>query len=182
MPHYDFNLPKELDINIPYGDWIVRTDSPRNEQLRSMEEIIYAETNKAIRFEKRTAEQEVVVVRGRYEFKPHPSGAYPDYIPVTDESKFSKAAKVETADSLPEFLRYLESSREIRFLDETEPVENVTIRYRSGGSKIGWTKDKEWRNKCLKALLDNLAKTTSLQFTVERRPAEIWFVTEAKEN
>ncbi|MEJ2704519.1 MAG: M56 family metallopeptidase, partial [Sedimentisphaerales bacterium] len=62
MPHYDFNLPKELNIEMPCGDWIVRADSPRNEQLRSLEEIIYAETNRAISFEKRTLEGEVIVV------------------------------------------------------------------------------------------------------------------------
>ena len=182
MQHYDFNIPKELDIEMPYGDWIVRADSPRNEQLRSLEEIIYSETNRAIRFEKRMAEQEVIVVRGRYEFKPHPSGDYPDYVPITSRGKFSKAAKVKTANSLPEFLRYLESSFEIKVVDETEPIEKTTIRYRRSGGTLGWMKNPEQRRKELNALLENLAKTTSLQFEVERRPAQIWFVTETKGN
>jgi beta-lactamase regulating signal transducer with metallopeptidase domain len=182
MPNYDFNLPEELNIEMPYGDWIVRADSPRNEQLRCLEEIISAETNRAIRFEKRIAEQEVIVVRGRYKFKPHPSGKYPDYIPVTSQDEITKSAEIQTADSLAEFLRSLERLHEIIIVDKTEPVENVTIRYKSGGSKLGWIKYPEERRWKLNILLDNLAKTTSLQFTVESRPEQIWFVTEETKN
>ena len=181
MPHYDFNLPEELNIEMPYGDWIVRADSPRDEQFRYLEEIIYAETKRAIRFEKRMAEQEVIVASGRYEFKPHPSGDYPDYVPVTSRDKFSEAAEVKTADSLPEFLRYLESSLQIKVADETEPMEKTKIRYRRSGGFLGWMQDSEQRHKELDILLDNLTKTTSLQFKVESRPAEIWFVTEETE-
>ena len=182
MPHYDFNLPEELNIEMPYGDWIVRADSPRDEQFRCLEEIIYAETKRAIRFEKRMAEQEVIVASGRYEFKPHPSGDYPDYVPVTSRDKFSEAAEVKTADSLPEFLRYLESSLQIKVADETEPMEKTTIRYRRSGGFLGWMQDSEQRHKELDILLDNLTKTTSLQFKVERRPVQIWFVTEKTGN
>ena len=180
MPHYDFNLPKELNIEMPYGDWIVRDDLTRNEQLRSLEEIIYAETNRAIRFEKRLTEREVIVVRGRYKFKPHPSGNHPDYIPVTSDGKVNRTER--TVDSLAEFLRSLERLHEIIIVDETEPAENAKILYKSRGSKIGWLINPEQRREELDALLDNLAKTMSLQFKVERRPAHVWFVTETKEN
>jgi len=73
MQQYDFDLPKELNIEMSYGDWIVRADSPRNEQLLCLQEIIYAETNRTIRFEERTIEREVIIVSGRYEFKSHAS-------------------------------------------------------------------------------------------------------------
>jgi beta-lactamase regulating signal transducer with metallopeptidase domain len=182
MPHYDFNLPEELNIEMPYGDWIVRADSPREEQFRCLEEIIYAETNRAIRFEKRIAEREVIVANGRYEFKPHPSGKYADYIPVMSEDEITKSAKIETADSLPEFLSHLESSLQIKVADETEPMEKTTIRYRQSGGLLGWIKYPEERRWKLNILLDNLAKTTSLQFKVERRPAEMWVVTEETKN
>ncbi len=182
MLHYNFNLPEELNIEIPYGDWIVRAGSPREEQFRCLEEIIYAETNRAIRFEKRIAEREVIVASGRYEFKPHPSGKYPDYIPVTSEDEITKSAKIETADSLPEFLSHLESSLQIKVADETEPMEKTTIRYRQSGGLLGWIKYPEERRWKLNILLDNLAKTTSLQFKVESRPAEMWVVTEETDN
>jgi len=181
MPHYDFNLPEELNIEMPYGDWIVRADSPRNEQLRSLEEIIYAETKRVIRFEQRTLERDVIVASGRYEFKPHPSGNHPDYIPVTSEDEITKSAEIQTANSLPEFLRYLESSLQIKVADETEPMEKTTIRYKRSGGLLGWMKYPEQRREELNILLDNLTKTTSLQFTVERRGAQIWLVTEAEQ-
>jgi hypothetical protein len=179
MLYYDFNLPKELNIEMPYGDWIVRADSPRDELLRCLEDIIYAETNRPIHFEKRMTKQEVIVVEGHYKFKPHPSGNHPDYIPVTSDNKVNRSER--TADSLSEFFQSLESMHEIIIVDETEPVENATIRYKSRGPKLGWMKDPEQRRKELEALLDNLAKTTSLQFKVEHRPAQIWFVTEKTE-
>ncbi len=171
MPHYDFNLPKELNIEMPYGDWIVRADSPRNEQLRSLEEIIYAETNRAIRFEERTIEREVIVASGRYEFKPHPSGNYPNYIPLWDGRLQTSEY---TVDSLEGLFANIEREIKMKIVDETEPAENATIRFQ-------WVKrDPEPTGDKLSVLLDDLAKTTSLQFKVERRPGEIWVVTEAK--
>jgi hypothetical protein len=144
-----------------------------------VEEILHAELNRAIHFERRTVEREVIVASGRYEFRPHPSGDHPDYVPVTSEAKITKSARIETADSLPEFLRYLERTLEIKVVDETEPMENTTIRYGRSGGALGWMVDPEQRRESLGALLDNLAKTTSLQFKVERRPAQMWVVTEA---
>ena len=55
-------------------------------------------------------------------------------------------------------------------------METATIRYK-------WVKrDPEPTGDKISALLDYLSETTSLQFKVERRPAEIWFVTEEKDN
>jgi hypothetical protein len=171
MPHYDFNLPKELNIEMPYGDWIVRADSPRNEQLRSLEKIIYAETNRAIRFEERTIEREVIVASGRYEFKPHPSGNYPNYIPLWDGRLQTSEY---TVDSLEGLFANIEREIKMKIVDETEPAENARIRFQ-------WVKrDPEPTGDKLSILLNDLTKTTSLEFKVERRPGEIWVVTEAK--
>jgi hypothetical protein len=173
MKHYDFNLPKELNIEIPCGDWIVRADSPRNKQLSALEDIIYAETKRAIRFEQRTIEREVIVATGRYEFKPHPSGNYPNYIPLWD-------GRLQTAEytvnSLEDLFANIEWELKMKIVNETESVENATIRFK-------WIKlDPEPTGDKLNVLFDFLAKTTSLQFKVESRPAEIWFVTEKTEN
>ena len=156
---------------MPHGDWIVRDDSPRNEQLRSLEEIIYAETNRAIRFEERTIEREVIVASGRYEFEPHPSGNYPNYIPLWNGRLHSSE---RTVDSLAMLFGDIEREIKMKIVDETEPVEIATIRYK-------WVKpDPEPTGDKISALLDYLSETTSLQFKVERRPAQIWFVTEKK--
>ncbi|MGB2864762.1 MAG: hypothetical protein WBC05_15655, partial [Sedimentisphaerales bacterium] len=172
IPEYDFNLPKELKVDLP-GDWIVRTGLPVAQQLKALEEIIYAETNRAIRFEERTIEREVIVASGRYEFKPHPSGNYPNYIPLWD-GRLQTAEY--TVDSLEGLFANIEREIKMKIVDETEPAEIATIRYK-------WVKrDPEPAGDKLSVLLDDLAKTTSLQFKVERRPAQIWFVTEIKAN
>jgi len=172
IPEYDFNLPKELKVDL-LGDWIVRAGLPIAQQLKALEEIIYAETNRAIRFEKRTIEREVIVAKGRYEFKPHPSGNYPNYIPLWDGRLQSSEY---TVDSLERLFGDIEFQIKMEIVDETEPAEIATIRFK-------WVKrDPEPTGDKLSALLDDLAKTTSLQFKIERRPAQIWFVTEIKEN
>jgi hypothetical protein len=51
VSEYEYNIPKDLNINLP-GDWIVQTDATKDEQLRALEQIIYAETNRVVRFEK----------------------------------------------------------------------------------------------------------------------------------
>jgi beta-lactamase regulating signal transducer with metallopeptidase domain len=173
IPYYDFNLPKELNIEMPYGDWIVRADSSKNEQLRCLEEIIYAETKRAIRFEQRTVEQDVIIARGRYEFKPHPSGNYPNYIPLWDGRLQTSEYAV---DSLKGLFDNIEWELKMKIVDKTEPVENTTIRFR-------WiNRDPEPTGDKLSVLLDDLTKTTSLQFKVERRSRQIWFVTEETKN
>jgi beta-lactamase regulating signal transducer with metallopeptidase domain len=171
IPAYEFSLPEELNVHVPYGDWIVRYKLPMAEQLRALEEILQAELKRSIPFEKRTVEQDVIVASGRYKFKPHPSGNYPDYIPLWD-GRYETA--VYTASSLKELFDGLEWELKMKIVDETEPVENAKIWYR-------WIKlDPEPTEDKLNVLLDYLTKTTSLRFKVERRPRQIWFATEEK--
>jgi hypothetical protein len=87
---------------------------------------------------------------------------------------------VRSVKTLTKLFNYLEWRIKIKFVDETEPSEYGAICYRESNN-LGWIpNDPELRSERLNALLDNLAKTTSLRFTVEKRPAEIWFITETK--
>jgi len=180
IPEYDYNLPKELKVNLR-GDWIVRTGLPLADQLKALEEIIYAELHRSIRFEKRTAEREVIVATGRYKFKPHPSGKWPNHIHLTWDGTLNNPER--TVDSLAKLFRKLERDIKMKIVDETEPTEITTIRYKES-QNLGWIGNVEdvKKREALDTLLDNLAKTTSLQLKVERQPAEIWFVTETKGN
>ena len=179
IPEYDCNIPKNLKINLP-GDWIVRADSTKEEQLKALEEIIYAETNRVIRFEKRKVELEVVVAKGKFEFKPPSTVPDSRYVNLTWDGTLSNP--VRSYKSLEELFNYLEWRIKIKFVDETEPSEYGAICYRESNN-LGWIpNDPELRNERLSAFLDNLSKTTSLKFTVEKQPAEIWFVTETKGN
>ena len=180
MPYYDFNLPKELDIKISYGDWIVRTKSSLADQLKALEEIVYAETNRAIRFEKRKVEREVIVAKGSYEFRPHPNGISPNHIHVTWDGSLGGIPHEKTVNSLAEFFRYVERDIKMKIVDETEPMEKTTIQFKTS-KNLAWMGDfDDVKNKSLDGFLFNLSLTTSLRFTVENRPAEVWFVTETK--
>ena len=179
IPEYDYNLPKELKVNLR-GDWIVRTGLPLANQLKALEEIIFAELHRSIRFEKRKVEREVIVATGRYEFKPHPSGKWPNHIHLTWDGTLNNPER--TVDSLAKLFRNLERDIKMKIVDETEPTEITTIRYKESQNLGQIPHEPELRSERLSALLDNLAKTTSLQITVERQPAEIWFVTETKGN
>lgn len=177
IPSYDFIVPKELKIYLSKGDWIVRADSTKKEQLKALEDIIYAETNRKIRFVKRKIERDVIVSKGRYGFKPH--SIWPDHYHVHltwDDNLSGGRGRI---DSLKELFRYLEFRIKMKIVDETEPMKNTPIRYKQS-SEIDRISNFEGirKREALNTLLDNITKTTSLQFTVEKRPAEIWFVKE----
>ncbi|MHC4169738.1 MAG: hypothetical protein ACYSWQ_22555, partial [Planctomycetota bacterium] len=112
-------------------------------------------------FEKRAVERDVIIARGRYEFKPHPSGNYPDCIHLTFDGVLDRGGG--SSGSLAQLFSHIEFETRVEIVDETEPME----------------KTPELRGERLRALADNLARTTSLQIEVERRPAEMWFATEA---
>ncbi len=176
MLQSDYNIPKELNIHVPYGDWIVRDGSTRAEQIKALEQIIYAETNRAIQFEKRKVEHKVIVAKGRYKFKPHPNGLFPNHIHVTWDGTLGNWEG--TANSLSEFFWYLERDIKMKIVDETEPMENTTIRYKTSKNLAWLGNSDDVKKKFLRGFLFNLSLTTSLRFTVEDRPAEIWIVTE----
>jgi beta-lactamase regulating signal transducer with metallopeptidase domain len=179
MPEYDFHIPRGLNLRLPHGDWIVRAELPMAEQLTALEDILRAELVRSIRFEKRTVERDVIIAKGRYEFKSHPNGEEPNHVHITWDGTLTGGGGARSSPA--ELFRLLEEQIEVKIVDETEPIEDTTIRYRMGHlSRID--RDPELRGERLRALLDNLAKTTSLEFKVEHRPADIWFVTEAKAN
>lgn len=177
VPAYDLVIPDEISgIDVPQGDWVFRVRAPVEDKLRAMEQIVQWETGRVIRFEKRQTDRNVIVARGRYAFRSHPDGEYPDHVHVTWDGTLNGGGR--TVDSLTELFKDIEDEIEIKIVDHTQPTEASGIQYRQSG-KIRWIAHQpERRSERLPALLENLAKTTSLEFSVETRPAEVWFVTE----
>jgi hypothetical protein len=182
IPEYDYNLPKDLKIKLA-GDWIIRTNSSKDEQLKALEEIIYAETKRIIRFEKRTVERDVIVATGRFDFKPLKSEKTDWlYLCLNENDRLVGNIVTHQPVSINELLPLISNTSgiDIKIDDRTEKVEVPKIKCRcSADLALNMSKERE---KNLPILLDNLAKQTGLQFTVEKRPADIWFVTETKEN
>lgn len=177
IQYHDFDLPQDLSMRMPHGDWIVRHDLPMAEQLTALGDILHAERGRSIRFEKRIVERDVIIAKGRYEFKPHPNGNYPEHVHLTWDGAVERGSG--GVNSLAQLFGRLEWETEVEIVDDTEPMENTSIQYKMGDIRQ-ISRDPELRGERLRALADNLAKTTSLQFKVERRPAEMWFVTEAR--
>ena len=179
IPKHDFSLPKELDICLPGGgDWVVRENAPLEDQMAALEEIILAETNRSIHFQKRRTQREVVVARGRYRLTSHPNGKQPNHVHLSWDGTVDEHHK--QADSLQEIFEWLERDIAMKIVDETDPAPATVIPY-VATNDLAWIGDlPDVKREHLDDLLDNLAKTTNLTFTVETRPAEIWFVTEEK--
>lgn len=183
IPIYDFNLPEKLNLRLDASDWIVRRGLPLEKQLRALEEIIYAELHRSIRFEKRTAEREVIVAKGRFEFKPLRSED-PNwlYLFLDENDRLGGPIVSLQPDSVSELLLRIANARGVgtAIEDKTEPCEIPKIRCRCSTSLIIDMSKARERN--LPILFDNLAKQTGLRFKVERQSADIWFVTETKGN
>jgi len=177
IPVYDFKLPKELNVRLPHGDWIVREESSLQEQLRALEEIIYSQLHRPIRFEKRTAERDTIVATGRYAFTPL-SDEHAEQLQIFGDRGFSPNVHEGEADSLSELFLFIAHRMNIPFKDRTEPTEIDKIRYRYDYGLFNRSRTEKY----LPMILDAIAKQTGLQFKLERQPADIWFVTETKGN
>ena len=88
-----------------------------------------------------------------------------------------------TAKSVAEFLTAIWNRVGVPIVDETQLSEATEIIYDHHRSAyLGEVKDKLEKTKKLEMLLENLTKQTELQFRIENRLVEIWFVTEKKDN
>jgi len=178
VPPRDVNIPGDLKVRLPPGDWVVRAEATVEERLRALEEIIYAETHRTIRFERHAVKRDTIVVTGRYRFTPL-SDKDPNRLYLIGY-RTPSLHKGELG-TLPRLLRRLADGLNIDFEDRTERVqiERIPYMFDSGlihpGPRTTPIEDKE---KELPALLDNLARQTGLQFKVEKQPAEVWIVTE----
>ncbi|UCD48686.1 MAG: hypothetical protein JSW27_14270, partial [Phycisphaerales bacterium] len=181
IPSYEFELPEELaHTHVARGDWIVRKDATTEEKILALEEIIHAELQRPIHFEKRQVKRDTIVVTGRYAFAPLP-GADPNrlYVMVDEIERLGN----DEAESLPRLLTWLANGIKIAVDDQTEPTENRKILFSHDLDLLNppLVVNPIDREKTLPLLLDNLARQTGLTFKVEKRPADVWFITEEKE-
>jgi hypothetical protein len=177
IPQYDMRLPDGRHIDLPDGDWVVRGKSTATGKLKAIEAILTPELCGTIHFEKRTVNRDAIVVTGRYALTPLP-GKDPNrlHIFVHNNSRMGNGK----ANSLGEFLLQLGDAMCIPFDDRTEPGQTGEILFSYEMTMVDFVSRDKVMNKetDLPILLGNLAKQTGLQFKVEKRPAEVWFVVE----
>ncbi len=183
MNQNSYEGPDELlEIDVP-GDWIVRKDASEEQKLKALEEILENEIGRKIRFEKREVKRQAIIATGSFEYH---------RLPVTQDDRwilmFSGDLVDEdgggggTADSVREFLEAIGNRVNMPVIDQTEPSGQVIIPYRHYDSAyLSRIDDPAEKSEKLIQLLDNISRQTNLRFIVERRPVEMWFVTEENE-
>src|SRR5436305_7881572 len=65
-PHESDGPAELLNLEVP-GDWVYRDGTPKSSVLKALAAILRDELKQAVRFEPREAEQDVLVVRGRWQ-------------------------------------------------------------------------------------------------------------------
>jgi beta-lactamase regulating signal transducer with metallopeptidase domain len=178
IPRHDYRIPKELRwMRLPEGDWVVRATATPEERLCALREILHSETGRSIRFTKKTVERDTIVVTGRYAFTPLP-GKDPERLSLFVYDRGYLYPYSHAADSLAEFWRFISARIGMPIEDSSEPVETGKILFQDDGV-LHPSPVEPLESRHLRYLLDNLARQTNLQFTIQKRPTEIWFVTEA---
>ncbi|MHB9071322.1 MAG: hypothetical protein ACYC54_13270 [Sedimentisphaerales bacterium] len=174
------DVPEELmRIEVP-GDWIVRKNSTVEQKLKALEKILSEEIGKDIRFEKRKVVRDAVVAVGKFKFHP-PSETY-EHESVhlySDKLDADESSGGGTADSVSDFLNKLANIINMPVIDETRNSKEIEIPYRHHSSSyLRREKYDAEKKRKLDMLLANIKKQTELQFRIEKRPVEIWFVTD----
>ena len=184
LKSFEYDGPEELlSIELP-GDWIIRDEVSQKIKLKALEQLIAEEFGRTIQFEKRTVERQVIVATGSFKFHP-PSETY-EHKSVhlyTDELDPDEGSGGGTADSINDFILRLGSLVDMPVVDHTESSKKIKVPYRHHRtSYLRRIKDKAEKASKLEMLLANLTKQTELQFRIEKRPVEVWFVTEKQKD
>lgn len=177
----DFEGPKDLlELGVP-GDWIVRKDASQEDTLQALEEILAGDFGRQIRFVRRQVDREVIVARGQFHFNP-PTGTYDDSrVHIYADILLDQGTGMGSGDASG-FLRMVGDWLNFRVVDETRKEGDE-----DSNARIPWAlhRDSHYtemrdgdRMAKVKKVLANLARQTSLTFTIERRPVGIWFVVE----
>ncbi len=184
LQSYEYEGPEELlSLKLP-GDWIVRTNTTIEERMAALEQLLAEEIDRKISFEKRMVERKVIVASGEFEFHPL-SGTHKDtWLHIySDELDPDERAGGGTAQTITDLLTTLGNQVGIPVIDETNANKEISMPFgHHRSSYLRKVKDEAEKRRKLEMLLENLTKQTELQFAIEHRPVEVWFVTEQKED
>jgi beta-lactamase regulating signal transducer with metallopeptidase domain len=182
MNQNSYEGPEELlETDVP-GDWIVLKDASEEQRLKALEEILAKEIGRDIRFEKRAVEHQAIIATGNFKYHRLPVVQDDRCIHIYSDDftpDGGGGGGSGTVDSVSEFLQAIGDRVVMPVIDQTESTEEIRIPYRHHRSSyLSRIEDPMEKAEKLQLLLDNISHQTNLQFTVGRRPVEIWFVTE----
>jgi hypothetical protein len=176
----EYDIPESvLNVSVT-GDWILRKAAPADRLLSAFEKILRRRTGRAIHFVKTEHEREVIVARGKFEFKPL-SGTYDDsWIHVfSDTLDADERGGGSSNRSVDRFIRQRLAThldrQVVNLAGGCDAVHNFGTHMSSYLKKIP---DGPERDAKLTQLLENLSRQTSLTFTKERRAVDVWHIEE----
>lgn len=179
----EFEGPVDLlELNMP-GDWILRKDTSQEDKLHALENILKEDFGRHIRFIRRRVDREVIVARGQFHFNPL-TGTYDDSrVHIYADILIDKGAGGGRGN-VSKFLRTVGSRLNVCVVDErreegNEDDDEARVHYWAfhRDSHHEEITDEDRMAKVNKVLA-NLARQTSLTFTIERRSVDIWFIVE----
>ncbi len=176
----EYDIPPEILGADMSGDWIVRKDTPQEELLQALKQIVKDETAREIEFVKKKVETEVIIARGKYDFKPLPNVKEENYVLIcTDKMHAYIEGPGGGSGTVSKFLRWVGNRVQMPVIDETES-EDIKIYWRNHDSSDlrRLRHNDELYNEKLKMLLNNLSRQTGLTFERTTAPVEKWFIAE----
>ena len=174
----DVEGPKELLETEVSGDFLVREEAPKAEVVAALERILWLECELKIKLTLREVERDVVVVRGKYKFKPRVEGhdAIDLYGATVDEGG-SGGGTGDFAMFLDWAGRFIEPSR--RFVNEAEAAPKGEISWHLN-ARGAFTDDERRADHDPKLVLKHLEEQTGLTFNTETRKIRVLFVEAVK--
>ncbi|OHB66270.1 MAG: hypothetical protein A2Y76_10710 [Planctomycetes bacterium RBG_13_60_9] len=188
LERYERSGPADLVELRLGGDWIVRTNTSIEQRLSALEEILERELGRRIRFQRRSVEREVIVVRGQYERRPLAGHANTEPVYLFAEATPDQSG-LRRRESITQMFQKVASRFNRPIILETQGLDEVFVEYQTCLSYDTWVARKLdpkdpfpiHGGEALDPVLANLTKQTSLKFARETRPFNTWFITEIKE-
>jgi beta-lactamase regulating signal transducer with metallopeptidase domain/thiol-disulfide isomerase/thioredoxin len=170
-----FDCPVELGRQKIPGDWCVAREAPLAKRLEALERLLRDELHLPIRIERKQVERDAIVVSGQYRFVP----LRPDdkYVHLSTDNHDLDDECGGGPGGFPEMVEWLSGFTGVPFVAEAAGPPDVGVELRQHPSTI---LRKPFPAKELDQIIANLARQTSLKFERQRRPVDVWSVSEER--
>jgi hypothetical protein len=179
LKSFDLDGPADMLETKIAGDWIYRKGASQEELLKALATIFQKELKLPLQLDRSSVERDVIVVRGRYQYRPLSANLADGFVHWCLDAHPSQTSFGDGGGgSLQEMLDYQGDRIGRPFFIAAPGLAKVTVQWRDhlfdhredlrSGDEAGAAK--------LKALLENLSKQTALEFKIERRKVEVWRV------
>ncbi len=178
---FDYHGPADLLRQEVAGDWIVRKGMAKSVLMPELERTLKPLLGQPVQFRQREVEQDVIVARGLFAPPAESDAAKTKTVTFAVESKPTGQASLGTFQSVRELLDDLSDIVGRRAVSEVPELDRLSWNWqnRLSAHLPDLRSDKPAARLKLQAVLDNLAKQTGLELSLERRKVSIWEVSPA---